>query len=99
MDRKQRIMRLIMENLTENQQTEYIYTGAATTMDPNVISLEFTAKKGTIRGEFNTWGMIDVPLHLKAEYDSRSLLNDQPAIQQLIQQDLDEVSARINRLL
>ena len=99
MDRKQRIMRLIIENLTENQQTEYTYTGAATTMDPNVISLEFTVKKGVTRGEFNIWGMIDAPLHLKAQYDSRSLLNDQPAIRQQIQQELDEVSARINRLL
>jgi hypothetical protein len=99
MDRKQKIMRLIIEHLTENQQTEYTYTGSATTMDPNVISLEFTAKKAGTRGEFNIWGMIDVPLQLKAQYDSRSLLNDYPAVRQQIQQDLDDVSARINRLL
>jgi hypothetical protein len=99
MDRKQKIMRLIIENLTENPQTEYTYTGAVTTMDPNVISLEFTAKKANIRGEFNIWGMIDVPLRLKAQYDSRSQLNDHPVIQQQVQNDLDEVSARINRLL
>jgi hypothetical protein len=99
MDRKQKLMRLIIEHLTENDQTEYIYTGAVTAMDPNVLSLEFIAKKGSIRGEFNIWGMIEVPLSLKAQYDSRSFLNDHPAVRQHILQDLDEVSARINRLL
>jgi len=99
MDRKQKIMRLIIDNLTADQQSGYTYTGATTTMDPNVRSLEFTAKKGNTRGQFNIWGMIDVPLRLKAQYDSRSLLNDHPAIQQQIEKDLDEVSAQINRLL
>jgi hypothetical protein len=99
MDRKQKIMRLIIEHLKENPQTEYTYTGSAITMDPNVISLEFIAKIGSTHGEFNIWGMIDVPLQLKAQYDSHSQLNDHPAVQQQIQLDLLEVSARINRLL
>jgi len=99
MDRKQKIMRLIIENLTENKLIEYSYTGAATTMDANILLLEFIARKGAVHGEFNIWGIIDVPLQLKAQYDSRSLLNDELKMQQQIEADLAEVSARINRLL
>ena len=99
MDRKQKVTSLIIEYMIENQEIEYQYNGSVTTMDPNVISLEFVAKKAGTRGEFNLWGMIDVPLNLKAQYDNRSLLNDFPLIQRQIQEDLTELSVKINRLL
>jgi hypothetical protein len=99
MDTKQKIMRLIIEKLKENQHTEYTYTGSATTLDPNVLSMELIAKKGAVCGEFNIWGMVDVPLELKAQYDSRSVLNDYPRVQEQIQSDVDDVSVNISRLL
>jgi hypothetical protein len=99
MDTKQKIMRLIIEKLKENQPTEYSYTGSATTLDPNVLSMEFIAKQGVVCGEFNIWGMVEVPLELKAQYDSRSILNDYPRVQAQIQSDLDDVSVNISRLL
>lgn len=92
-------MRLIIDHLTENEQIEYSYTGAASTRELDVISLEFTAKKEETYGEFNIRGKTEAPLQLEAQYDGRSALNDHSAIRQQIQLDLDELSARINRLL
>lgn len=99
MDKKQKIMRLIIDNLLENEQIEYRYTGSAVTMDPDIVSLEFTARNENSHGEFNIWGTIIGTLQLKAQYDSRSMLTDNPQIQQLIQDDLDRIAVKINRLI
>ncbi|WDF77128.1 hypothetical protein PQ469_24900 [Mucilaginibacter sp. KACC 22773] len=99
MDRRQKIMRLIIDALTANDELSYTYTGAATLMDMNIISLDFVVKTNRTGGELNIWGMIDVPLVLKAQYDGRSFLQEHPAIQRQIEGHLKKIAENINRLL
>lgn len=92
-------MRLIIDSLLEKEHVKYEYLGVTNVMDPNLVSLNFIAKKGAVRGELNVRGLIDMPLDLKAQYDSRSPLNDYPEIQIQISNDLTALSKKINRVL
>ena len=92
-------MRLIIDTLIEYEHLKYHCTGALTVTDPNLISLDFTVRKDALRGDFNVRGLIDMPLALQAQYDSSSLLNDHPDILAEIDQDLQAVSEKINRLI
>jgi hypothetical protein len=92
-------MSLIIEELAGLELVEYSFTGAITTTDLNLITMDFTAKNGPIRGEFNLRGLIDMPLQLRAQYDTHGSLNDHPAVQQLIENDLQQISEKINPVL
>lgn len=92
-------MRLIIEALEEKDSLKYTCSGAVTVFDPNLISLDFTVKNGTIRGEINVRGLIDAPLRLVAQYDSRYGFENHPYIRKQIEKDLQTVSDKINRLL
>ncbi len=92
-------MKLIVDDLAEIEHIEYTYLGATTTLDQNIISLDFVAKTVNIRGEFNIHGIIDIPVQLKAQYDPRSIFLDNLTIQLQIKDDLIDISKKINRLL
>ncbi len=92
-------MRLIIETLADKSERQYIFSEAIKTLDNNVISLDFLVQSETIWGKLNVWGSIDIPLHLKAQYENQSMLNDYPVIQSLIEKDLQFTSDKINRLL
>lgn len=92
-------MRLIIDTLAEYETLRYECTGALTALDPNLISLDFTVRNGAMRGSLTVRGLTDMPLALKAQYDADNTLNGHPAIQRQIDQDLDAVSAKINRLI
>ncbi|SDD99608.1 hypothetical protein SAMN05216464_103278 [Mucilaginibacter pineti] len=99
MDRRQKIMRLIIDALTQNKELVYDYIGTTTLMDPNVITIDFVVKTKSTSGKLNIWGMIDVSLMLKAQYDSKSELLNHPEIQQQINVHLKDLAKDINRLL
>ena len=99
MDRKQKIMRLIIEALEEKESLKYTCSGAVTVFDPNLISLDFTVRNDTMCGDMNVRGLIDAPLRLVAQYDSRYGFEDHPSIRKEIEKDLQVVSDKINRLL
>ena len=99
MDRKQKIMKLIIDALDESGYIKYEYTGADTTLDTNLVSLNFVARTDTVRGELNVRGLIDMPLQLKPQYDNRTALNDHADIRKQIDADLENVSGKINKLL
>jgi hypothetical protein len=99
MDRRQKIMRLIIEMLGEKELLRYVCNGAVTVSDPTLIILEFTAITALVRGDFSIRGVVGGPLDLKVEYDTRSSLNDHPDIFRQIGADLKTVSAKINQLI
>ena len=92
-------MRLIIETLEESEDLQFQCTGADNVADPNLISLNFSVKKGFARGDINVRGMIDMPLNLSAQYDRHSIWPDLPLEQAKIDQLLRFTSAKVNRLL
>jgi hypothetical protein len=99
MDRRQKIMKLVVDSLTGIVDVKYSYLGSTMLVDPDVISLDFMLTSGQISGSLNIRGVIDGPLTLKAEYDNHSVLNSYPFIQQRIGEDLSKTSRAINKLL
>ncbi len=99
MDRRQKIMKLIVDELAEFSELQYTYTGALTGLDANLVSMDFVVRQGQIRGDFSIRGMIDMPVQLQAQYDNRTILNDHPLLQSQIEKDLRQISNKINRLL
>jgi hypothetical protein len=99
MDRRQKIMRLIIDHLTANDEAEYTYTGAVTVLDPHLISLDFTLRTGTRHTALNVRGLIDVPLRLVPQYEDGFFPDQQPHIHQQIEKDLRSVSNKINKVL
>jgi hypothetical protein len=99
MDRRQKIIRLIIDKLAEDQLISYNFIGVVQTANANIISLDFSAKKGEAGGEFNSWGDIEDSFILKTQFGERSLLNDYPELKEDISNTISEVHAKINRLL
>ncbi|MDB4925534.1 hypothetical protein [Mucilaginibacter sp.] len=95
--RKQEIIKLIIDALTSMENVEYTFTGQITTLDQNLISLDFDLKANFTKGAFNVRGFIDEPLNLNAQFDLRSPLYDNKDLQNQIIKDLQSVSTLVNQ--
>lgn len=97
--RKDEIIRLIAERLSEVKDVEYVYNGPVTTLDKHLIMLDYAIKHSYGRLNFSIRTFIDEPLRLRAEIQNDGFSVNLPAIKNRIEDDLRLLSAELNRII